>query len=378
MGTNLELFFPKNKNTGGHSKVVIENVTPINIQKRSNEGFSIKIIEKEVLKFLRNKKERDSKETEKRIIATNREKEINNHVFRAPEAEFQNALLRIIHQYNIPLINIESWIKKILAENEKGNSLGTQSQINNILRGVESCNEAVNFLEKEMKSEHKDENTWIATNDQFDARYKVDLLTAVEGEDGFIKVLNLVQVKSSINEEKIENITKTHQGYLDALPQLIGILNKKEAAKLAEKETGSEIIDIDRNTEKTKQLTLLESVLDEYIKTKNPEDANANDFYQSFKNKGGVLNPFVFKTMLQSLIEKNKNSKDKSDNKNEKIEKHLKETVDEIKPTNEESFAFHRQHHVHTIANSGKIVSVVMLGGEKISEIELKHPYNNQ
>ena len=48
----------------------------------------------------------------------------------------------------------------------------------------------------------------------------------------------------------------------------------------------------------------MESVLDEYIKTKNPEDANANDFYQSFKNKGGVLNPFVFKTMLQSLIEK--------------------------------------------------------------------------
>ena len=61
-----------------------------------------------------------------------------------------------------------------------------------------------------------------------------------------------------------------------------------------------------------------------------------------------------------------------------KIEKHLKETVDEIKPTNEESFAFHRQHHVHTIANSEKIVSVVMLGGEKISEIELKHPYNNR
>ena len=63
-----------------------------------------------------------------------------------------------------------------------------------------------------MKSEHKDENTWIATNDQFDARYKVDLLTAVEGEDGFIKVLNLIQVKSSINEEKIENITKNTPG----------------------------------------------------------------------------------------------------------------------------------------------------------------------
>lgn len=372
MGTNLELFFPKNNNTGGQSKVVTESVTPINIQ-RSNEGFSIKAIENEVLRYLKNKKKRDSKEAGERIAATNKETEIDNRVLRIPEAGFQNALLRIIHQYNIPLSNIESQIKKTLAKNERENSIEMQDQINNILRGVESCNEAVKSLEKEMKLEHRDENTWIATNDNFDARYKVDLLTAVEGEEGFIKILKLVQVKSSIDEEEIENITETHQGYLDALPQLIGILNKKDAAKLAKEKISSEIIDIDRNTEKTKQLTLLESVFDEYIKTKNPDKANINDFYQSFKDKGGVLNPFAFKEMLKSLKTKSGYS-----DEDKKIERYLKETVDEIKPTIKESFAFHQQNHLHTILNSAKIISVIMLGREKISEIELKHPYNTR
>jgi len=370
MGTSkFELVIEKRESA---KRVSTEGITPINEQ-RTNDEFSIKAIEKAVLRYLENTKRRDTKEAGERIIATNKKTEIENRTLRTPEAEFQNVLLRISYQHNIQTEIIRSWIKKTLAENEKENSIRMQNQINAILSGVESCYEAVKFLEKEMKLEYGDEDTWIATNDQFDARYKVDLVAAVEGEDGFIKILYLIQVKNSkeeASEEKIKNITKTHQGYLDALPQLIGMLNKKEAAKLAEKETNLEIIDIDRNAENEKQLKILRSVLDEYIKdTENPKDANATTVYKLFKDRGGILNPFTIMGILKNL---------KILNADEKKEKYIKDTADKIPYTEAESIAFHMLNHTRTIINSAEIISVVMVGGKKVSENKLRHPYNTR
>src|SRR3989344_7601513 len=252
MKIELEVIVGK-ETKGKTQKVSAENITPINEQK-NDDKFTMIAIQEETIRFLKNKESRDSEEAAGRVESVKSKKEVDIRVLRSPETKFQNTLLRIIHQRGIKTENVKHFIKETLRESKKENSLEMQQSVEAVLKGVKSCEEAARFLEKEMESEYKDENIWIATNDQVDAIYQIDLLAGAENENGFIKILKLVQVKSEVSDRKIENITETHQAYLDTLPQLIGILNKKEAAAIAEKEINSEVIDIEREEKKKKKM----------------------------------------------------------------------------------------------------------------------------
>ncbi len=225
-----------------------KNVTLLTEQK--NDKFGEKATEEEVIRYLRNIKERNQAEAKEAIKNTGSKKVVERRVLRTPEAKFQNVLLRMIYQRGLDLKIVGGWIRKSISKNN--GSILIQQEVEAILRGVESCKEAVNFLKKKISLEHKDEKAWIATDDSLDAQYKIDLLAGVEGKNDVIKTLYLVQVKKSlekrdkfheeheveekIDKKEIESIIETHQEYLDALPKFIEMLNKNEAKKLTEKE----------------------------------------------------------------------------------------------------------------------------------------------
>lgn len=384
--------------------IVPETVTPINNpeQKTGNPSPLIQtLIENAVITYIKDLKLRNSSEARTRFDSVKSGVNIDHRILRKPEAKFQNTILKILYQKNILRIDhdhIDNLINTAIVKQLKENSIDMQSETGSILYGIESCYVASQSIEKSLKSEYPKENILIMTNDNLDAEYEIDILAGVENEEGFIKVLNLVQVKNDIQktierkeeniqyrkiitiEDEVESTRKKHQEYLNALPQFIGTINRKEASKLAEKEIGEvEIIDIDRNKERENQLTLFGLVLNAYTEEiNNPKQANATDLYDRLKKEGLIFNPFDVMGILKS-----KNAMDKYRNKyfdgwtNKGIEERLKETADKIPYTDIESMIFYKKNHVHTIIDSAEFFSLVMEGETVISTIKLTHPYEN-
>jgi len=360
----------------GKGNVVTENTTPINENK--DKEFNLKVVQEEVTKYLKNLEKRNSAHAKENISKINNKEKIDNRLLRTPETEFQNILLRIVYQRNIPLDQMSSWVKRAFNENQKG-SLETQEEIDSILAGVESCNEAVKSIESELKLKYKEENIVIATNNELDARYMIDLIAMAENKDGSVKILSLIQVKSSLEENTIENVINAHQQYINSLPQLIGILNAKEAPQLARKETEKDIIDIDHHEEKAEQLMLFGDIFDQYINnTKESKNLNASIFYKLLREKGGLLNPFTVMGILKSPKALNDLKNNKYFTGDIEKEKYLTMTADKIPYTEAESIAFYKKNHSHTLIDSANINSIVMIAGKKVSEKELKHPYSKE
>ncbi|MFH1608881.1 MAG: hypothetical protein ABH951_02600 [Patescibacteria group bacterium] len=375
----LEIIIQKGRKSGKEnepSNVMVGNIVPINSMETND--FAEISVEKVVLRFLKNIELRNSQKAKENIKAMNIKKKLDNRLMRIPEAELQNSLLRIIYQHNLTFGQISRWIKIALVKYKKEDSVDLQREVESVLRGVESCSEAVSSLKKELELKHKNENILIGTNNELDALNSVDLVVMIEKKDGTMEILNLIQVKSSLDKESAENIINEHQKYLDALPQLVGMLNKQEAAMLVEEKMNLDIVDIDRK-ENLEQLTLFGLVFDQYIN--NAEDfknINAKDFYEFFKKEGGVLSPFTVMGILKNPKVINEYRKNNYLKGNKEIEKYLTKTADEIPFTEEESRAFHEKNHIHTITKSTKIISIVMIRGNKISEKELKLPYLNK
>ena len=103
---------------------------------------------------------------------------------------------------------------------------------------------------------------------------------------------------------------------------------------------------------------------------KNLNDVNATEFYEIYKKEGGIFSPFIVMGMLKE-IEKYRDI----NSKNTGIEKRLKQTAHDIPFTEEESMVFYQKRHVHTIIDSAKIISIIMIGGKEVSRVDLKHPY---
>jgi hypothetical protein len=367
MPGKFEVIINRDNLKNNNDKVVIDKAIPIEKNvKEAKDDVLIRAIDEEVKKYLKNIETRDDKGV-KEILKQHRGVKQNSHILRTPEAGFQNSLLRIMQQQNLAIDRVSYWIKTSLVKYKKENSINIQLEIDKILAGVESCNQAIAALQKEMQAEHPDKEVWIATNDEFDARYQIDLLAGIEKKDRSIEILRLVQVKSNhtdADQETIQNVTQTHQHYIATLPQLIGMLNKKEADMHA--------LDIDRRPENVERLTFLGLALDEYSnKIKNLESVSAVDFYEYYKKEGGVLNPFALMGILKNQKVIN-GFRTEDPERDKKIEERLAKTADEIPYTQAESIAFHKTNHLHTILNSAKITSVVMVKGEKVSEKELK------
>ncbi|MDQ3075731.1 MAG: hypothetical protein M3Q34_01235 [bacterium] len=323
-----------------------------------------------VTQYIQQIRNRDLKNTSERMKATHNKSEISRTTFRLEEAQFQNNLLRIIYQHNISIDKVALTIKRTLAQEKKDNSIEFQEQVDRILVGVMNCREAVLSLEKCMKKEYPDNETWIATNDHMDAGYKVDLLAAVENNNGLVDTLYLVQVKSSKDKEQITDIKETHAKYLNMLPQLIGPLNKKEAAKIVEHEM-REVLDKERREETEEQFTLFSLVLEQYIKDlTDMKEINASSFYQKLKNEGGLFNPFT----VMGILKNTKVLKTYVDLETE-VEKLLALTADQIPYSEAESLAFYHKNNVNTIMNTAKIFSIVMVGGTEVSRTVLTVPY---
>ena len=362
---------------GENNAPAFSGVTPVVKEPQAEKTPASEKIRVAIKHYLHNINERDRQEAKKRISSTIQGEGQNKRVLRLPEAQLQNILLRLINQHNTPLDKIEITIKKTLAEEIKGNSEEIQLQVAGILRGVESCKEAYVALEAKMRTDHPNNETWIATNDQFDARYKVDLIGAVENKEGIVETLYLVQVKSSRDQEEIIQITKTHQEYLEMLPQLIGPLNKKEASSVAGKEI-KEILDKDRNEKNEEQLVLFGLVLDQYIEDnkENLDGIQAANFYEKLKKEGVEFSPFTVMGILKNTEILNKyRSKYFTGDLNS--EKQLAKTADNIPFTEGESIAFYNKNNVNTIANTAQIYSVVMVKNNEVSRKELESPYKN-
>lgn len=368
-----------------------------NEQKISNQELVQISIEKAVTSYIKEMGLRNSSEAKGRVDSVKKGINIDNRVFRKPEAKFQNTILKILYQKSSLLdeARISGLINTTIAKQLKGNSLNLQIETRSVVSGIESCYEAVKSLEKSLKAEYPRDNVLIMTNDNLDAEYEIDLLAGVENEEGFMKVLNLVQVKTDIEqtierkeedlqytktitkEDEAESLKKKHQEYLNALPQFIGTINKKESSKLAEKEIDeTEIIDIDRQEKRGDQLALFGLVLDEYIKnTENPKKVTADNLYKLFKKEGGILNPFDIIGILKNTNVMDQLRHNKHFQGNKEVEKQLANTADNIPYTIEESKAYYEKNHVHSILKSAIFHSVLMEKGKVISEIKLNHPY---
>ena len=234
MSKNLEIVVGVTEKA---TSVKAENVVLVN---EHDTKLNAKTIENEVINYLHNINERDLKNASQTIKNINGKNKIETHKLRIPESKFQNRLLSLIYQKNVSFDNISFWIKIALAKYGKEGSVEIQRDIDSILIGVKSCNEAIVSLEAKLEKEYKKDFIWLATNNSADARYQIDILAGVENMESSIKVLHLVQVKTTtLDKDSIQNITEAHQNYLDNLPQLIGKLNKKEAPLLTPKYEGS-------------------------------------------------------------------------------------------------------------------------------------------
>ncbi len=315
---------------------------------------------------------RDAYETQKRIKGINSKKKLDSYMLRIPESRFQNTLLKLIH--NNKKINIEDlsrFIKVNLAKNTKG--IIIQEQVDTILKGVMSCNEAIVSLQSRLESEYKNSKIWFGTNNNLDAEYKIDFLAVVQNnnsEDDSVNALYLGQVKSSDFHDSINKneITQTHQDYINSLPHFIDNLNKK--IQINDKEE-SDIIDINRDIRNEEQLTLFELVLEKYISDINDtQNANASDFYELYKKEGGIFNPFDVIKILKNLNSINNTANTNLNINNEKVKK-LINTIDSIPFTQAEHVTFNKQTTIHTLLDIPKIISIIMVKGDIKLESQL-------
>lgn len=370
MVREFEAIFGKGKSDNDIS-VSTESISPI--EQRSGSLDNI-FIENLVVKYIQGVTARNLKSAKARMNAVKQNQEVDHRQLRIPETEFQNSLIRSIYHREISFDKIEHAIKIALAKHQKDSPVEAQEEVFKILRGVLSCKEAITSIENEMERKYPLEIKWVATNNTFDARHKVDIISAVEDEKDTIKVLNLVQVKSNNNMDKelVDDIYTTHQKYLNSLPQFIGILNAKEASMSAEKE----ILDFENDPGKLEQITLFCLVLDDYFSNTNIHgQINAKTFYEQYKKEGGTLNPFICMGILKNqkiLDEYRSNGFLTGDKEKESL---LLRTVNNIPYTEIESLVFHKKNHVKSILNSAVINSVVMVGNKIIFEQKLIKPF---
>lgn len=370
-------------NTEKTSSVTSEKVHLIekeNLEKKEMIGGVV--VEKMVKDYIQGTKKRTESLAKEQLKITMAGKEKKNQrVSRVLESKFQNDLLHLLAPLkNKNLPELSTKIKKALVNNlgEQKNSVEIQREIDGVLVGVESCLKALESLQNETKfKENKD--SWIGTNNMLDAEHKIDLIQGIENETG-INLLNLVQVKSrNEGDQQIKEITDSHQQYINALPQLIGLLNIRESDAIAEKELiedTAQVLDKDRTDEIQNQITLFGMVLDDYIQKHSTEKKNTNaaELYKQFQAEGGTLNPFTFIGILRNKKILNTYRQENYFTGDPMVETFLAETAHKIPYEEKESLMFYKQHHTKSILEATKITSTIMVKGEKVSVIELQNP----
>jgi hypothetical protein len=361
---------------------------------------------------------RDNKNADKMLSLGGNREGRDTRVLRLPEAAFQNKMLRLVYQNKIALNdNLQSFIKSWLAQEYKEGSIAKQDTVFGLVRGVESTYNAVKALENQ--KDHPPEKTWIGTNDEMDARYAVDLVQGFENSEGDIESVNLIQVKSATSTEKIEDIIRAHQEYIDSLPTLISVLSKNEATK-----NSSEIIDeieLEKQEIEDKRLSVLDLknkntlsdseqadlarfeteianleilknkqeekligfglILDQFVQdcSNLPDQAiTTQAFVDYYKSESGELNTLLIMGMLSQKETYTKLRDSRIIGlKDERIEKLLIKTANNVSFSKQEAIEYYRAHHEHTIIDTATIYSVVMEGSKIVKKTELHHPLSS-
>lgn len=360
---------------GGFSDVVSQEIEPLGQEENETKPFK-ETIETLVRTYLRNIKIRDEKEAKEMIAAVKNNQKKETRKLRTPETEFQNSLLKVIYNKDIKTDDLRLQINRALSEQSGERSIPMQQEIDSILRGVNSCKEAAKSLEKETRETYPEKKIWIATNNLLDAQYKIDLLVLVENSNGSIEILELVQVKSNVDQEDINSITKKHREYINSLPHFIGILNKKEIA--SEKNTPTEKLSSEFDNIQQEKIILFGLVLDSYIEQykDNPGNANAIEFYELLKKEAReqntTFNPFTVINILKNTRRMDVYKEQNYFTGNITIENSLQKTANEIPYTKDESLEYYQKLHPHTVMNSAKTYSVIMQGSKKLSQEEIQ------
>ncbi|MBP6912913.1 MAG: hypothetical protein KBB86_03185 [Candidatus Pacebacteria bacterium] len=387
----------------------IEKREEFDIAKYQNE------ISRELKRYFIGITARDNKNADKMLSLGGNKQGLDTRVLRLPEAAFQNKMLRLVYQNKIALNdNLQNFIKSWLAQEYKEASITKQETVFGLVRGVESTYNAVRALENQ--TEYPKDRVWIGTNDEMDARYAVDLIQGFENTDGEVETVNLIQVKSAASAEKIEDIIRAHQEYIDSLPTLISVLSKNEATK-----NSSEVIDeieLEKQEIQDKKLAVLDlksksalsdsekSELERYeseianleiLKAKQEErlvtfglildqfvqdnlsapdqSVTAQAFIDYYKAESGELNTLLIMGMLsQKETYAKLRESGFTDFDEERMEKILIKTSGAVEFSKEEAVEYYRAHHEHTIIDTASIYSVVMEGSKIVRKTELRHP----
>lgn len=358
---------------------------------------------------------RDNKNADKMLSLGGNKQGLDTRVLRLPEAAFQNKMLRLVYQNKIALNdNLQNFIKSWLAQEYKENSIAKQDTVFGLVRGVESTYGAVKALEGQ--KDHPLERAWIGTNDEMDARYAVDLVQGFENTEGDVEAVNLIQVKSATSAEKIEDIIKAHQEYIDSLPTLISVLSRKEAVsnsteaidEIDAEENEIEdktlaVLDLQKKSQlspeeqdqlntyeaelktieklrdqQEERLVVLGMILEQFIENSNNKadgDINAQAFIHYYKTEGGELNTLKIIGMLsqKDTFDTFRKRKFLSVN-DDRIEKLLVKTANNVEFSNKEAIEYYKEHHQHTILDTAEIYSVVMEGSKMVKKTKLTHP----
>lgn len=387
----------------------IEKREEFDIAKYQNE------ISRELKRYFIGITARDNKNADKMLSLGGNKQGLDTRVLRLPEAAFQNKMLRLVYQNKIALNdNLQNFIKSWLAQEYKENSIAKQENVFGLVRGVESTYNAVLALENQ--TEYPKDKVWIGTNDEMDARYAVDLIQGFENTDGEVETVNLIQVKSAASAEKIEDIIRAHQEYIDSLPTLISVLSKNEATKnssevideieLEKQEiqdkklavldlksksalSDSEKSELERYESEIANLEILKAkqeerlvtfglILDQFVQDNlsAPDQAvTAQAFIDYYKAESGELNTLLIMGMLsQKETYAKLRESGFTDFDEERMEKLLIKTSGAVEFSKEEAVEYYRAHHEHTIIDTASIYSVVMEGSKIVRKTELRHP----
>lgn len=387
----------------------IEKREEFDIAKYQNE------ISRELKRYFIGITARDNKNADKMLSLGGNKQGLDTRVLRLPEAAFQNKMLRLVYQNKIALNdNLQNFIKSWLAQEYKENSIAKQENVFGLVRGVESTYNAVLALENQ--TEYPKDKVWIGTNDEMDARYAVDLIQGFENTDGEVETVNLIQVKSAASAEKIEDIIRAHQEYIDSLPTLISVLSKNEATKnssevideieLEKQEiqdkklavldlksksalSDSEKSELERYESEIANLEILKAkqeerlvtfglILDQFVQDNlsAPDQAvTAQAFIDYYKAESGELNTLLIMGMLsQKETYAKLRESGFTDFDEERMEKILIKTSGAVEFSKEEAVEYYRAHHEHTIIDTASIYSVVMEGSKIVRKTELRHP----
>lgn len=392
--------------------ISIDKKEEFDIAKYQNE------ISRELKRYFIGITARDNKNADKMLSLGGNKQGLDTRVLRLPEAAFQNKMLRLVYQNKIALNdNLQNFIKSWLAQEYKENSIAKQENVFGLVRGVESTYNAVRALENQ--TEYPKDRVWIGTNDEMDARYAVDLIQGFENIDGEIESVNLIQVKSAASAEKIEDIIRAHQEYIDSLPTLISILSKNEATRNSDEAINE--IELERQEIEDKKLAVLDLknrtnisdaeqaeleryeseianledlkakqeerlvtfglVLDQFAQDsvdKPDESITAQAFIDYYKAESGELNTLMIIGMLSQKDTYVKlRESGFCDFDNERIEKLLIKTSGSVEFSKEEAIKYYRAHHEHTIIDTASIYSVVMEGSKIVKKTELRHPLSS-